>query len=133
MAKPVERGMNRFYTLFGIVGVIGLAAIGYLAMRGGAPISVPVLADARHLRRALTELVDNGHMHGATPVRMIFEADDDTATITIADGGPGIPERNRDHVRGPSGCIARDCPSAVKMGTFVSDRAVPRRQSRQPA
>ena len=66
-----------------------------------APISVPVLADARHLRRALTELVDNGHMHGATPVRMIFEADDDTATITIADGGPGIPERNRDHVFEP--------------------------------
>ena len=42
MAKPVERGMNRFYTVFAVVGVIGLAAIGYLAMRGGAPISVPV-------------------------------------------------------------------------------------------
>jgi protein-disulfide isomerase len=42
MAKPVERGMNRFYTLFGIVGVIGLGAIGYLAMRSGKPISVPV-------------------------------------------------------------------------------------------
>ena len=42
MAKPVERGVNRFYTVFGIVGVIGVAAIGYLALRSGTPISVPV-------------------------------------------------------------------------------------------
>lgn len=42
MAKPVERGMNRFYTLFGIVGVLGVLAIGFLALRSGGPISVPV-------------------------------------------------------------------------------------------
>ena len=42
MAKPVERGVNRFYTVFGIVGVLGVAAIGYLALRSGTPISVPV-------------------------------------------------------------------------------------------
>ena len=42
MAKPVERGMNRFYTLFGIVGVLGVVAIGFLALRSGGPISVPV-------------------------------------------------------------------------------------------
>ena len=66
-----------------------------------SPVSVPVLADARHLRRALTELVDNGHMHGAAPVRIIFEADDDTAAITIADGGTGIAARDRVHVFEP--------------------------------
>jgi protein-disulfide isomerase len=42
MAKPVERGMNRFYTVFGIVGVLGLAAIGYLALAGQKPVSIPV-------------------------------------------------------------------------------------------
>lgn len=66
-----------------------------------APVSVPVLADARHLRRALSELVENGHVHGAAPVRIIFEADEHTATLTVADGGPGIPARNRDHVFEP--------------------------------
>lgn len=42
MAKPVERGMNRFYTVFGIVGVVGLAAIGYLALGGKNAVSIPV-------------------------------------------------------------------------------------------
>lgn len=42
MAKPVERGMNRFYTVFGIVGVGGLAAIGFLALRGKNTVSIPV-------------------------------------------------------------------------------------------
>ena len=42
MAKPVERGMNRFYTLFAVVGVLGLAAIGYLALAGSKPVSIPV-------------------------------------------------------------------------------------------
>jgi protein-disulfide isomerase len=34
--------MNRFYTVFGIVAVVGIGAIGYLAMRGSGPISIPV-------------------------------------------------------------------------------------------
>jgi protein-disulfide isomerase len=42
MAKPVERGLNRFYTLFAIVAVAGLAAIAYLAMRGSSSVSIPV-------------------------------------------------------------------------------------------
>jgi protein-disulfide isomerase len=42
MAKPVERGVSRFYTVFGIVGILGLVAIGYLALQTGTPISVPV-------------------------------------------------------------------------------------------
>lgn len=44
MAKPVERGMNRFYTLMGIVGVAGLAAIGYLALGRRSNVSIPVNA-----------------------------------------------------------------------------------------
>ena len=42
MSKHVERGMNRFYSVFAIVGVLGLAAIGYLALAGGKPVSIPV-------------------------------------------------------------------------------------------
>ena len=42
MAKPVERGMNRFYSVFAIIGVLGLGAIGYLALSGGKPVSIPV-------------------------------------------------------------------------------------------
>ena len=42
MAKPVERRMNRFYTLFAVVGVLGLGAIGYLALAGSKPVSIPV-------------------------------------------------------------------------------------------
>ncbi len=42
MAKPAERGMNRFYAVLGIVGVAGLAVIGYLALGGGRSVSIPV-------------------------------------------------------------------------------------------
>lgn len=62
------------------------------------PASAPVVADARHLRRALTELVDNGHVHGSAPVRVIVDADEHRATITVADGGTGVPARARDQV-----------------------------------
>lgn len=42
MAKPVQPGLNRFYTVLGIVSVVGLGAIGYLALGGGKPVSIPV-------------------------------------------------------------------------------------------
>jgi protein-disulfide isomerase len=42
MAKPVQRGLNRFYTVLGIVGVAGLGAIGYLALGREKGVSIPV-------------------------------------------------------------------------------------------
>ena len=37
-----QRGMNRFYTLLGVVGVAGLGFIGYLAVAGGDSVPIPV-------------------------------------------------------------------------------------------
>ena len=37
-----QGGLNRFYTVLGIVGVAGLGAIGYLALRGENTVSIPV-------------------------------------------------------------------------------------------
>jgi protein-disulfide isomerase len=34
--------MSRFYTLFGVIGVVGLAAIGYMAVKGSKRVSIPV-------------------------------------------------------------------------------------------
>jgi protein-disulfide isomerase len=39
---PVQGGLNRFYTLLGVVGVAGLAVIGYLAVKGGDSVAIPV-------------------------------------------------------------------------------------------
>jgi protein-disulfide isomerase len=38
---PVQGGLNRFYTLLGVIGVAGLAVIGYLALKGRQTISIP--------------------------------------------------------------------------------------------
>jgi anti-sigma regulatory factor (Ser/Thr protein kinase) len=90
-----------------------------------APLSVPVLADARHLRRALGEVIDNGHVHGGAPVRIVIEADEDVASITIADAGRGIPAADRDRVFDAYTRLdLPDGPSGLGLGLTIARRLV---------
>lgn len=70
--------------------------------------SVLVAGRAPLLRRALGELLDNAHLHGRPPVRLVFEADGDRyVLLTISDNGPGIPARDRETVFEPFGRLDR--------------------------
>jgi hypothetical protein len=77
------------------------------------PSSVLVRADASYLRRVVQELVDNGHLHGEPPVRIIFELaggeheHEHDVSVTVADSGPGVPLADRRRVFEPYGRLDR--------------------------
>ncbi len=50
--------------------------------------TAPVLVDAEHLGRALTNLVTNAERHGAPPVVVATAG----TTLTVRDAGPGFPD-----------------------------------------
>ncbi|MEO8294965.1 MAG: thioredoxin domain-containing protein [Gemmatimonadota bacterium] len=37
----VQGGLNRFYTVIGVIGVLGLGVIGYMALKGRETVSIP--------------------------------------------------------------------------------------------
>lgn len=49
-----------------------------------------VLADPRHLRQVVANLVFNAHRHGDQPIRIAGRVGTDDYTIEVADSGPGI-------------------------------------------
>ena len=61
---------------------------------GGAP---------RLLRRMIRNLIDNAQRHGAPPVEVSAEfiASPPSVKITVSDGGPGLPEADRERVFEP--------------------------------
>lgn len=54
--------------------------------------SVLVRCDGFHLRQVVANLVSNALRHGAPPVTVSVTADQASATVTVADEGPGVPE-----------------------------------------
>jgi PAS domain S-box-containing protein len=54
--------------------------------------------DARRVEQVVANLVRNavGHTPAGTPIRVIVSSDEDAATITVEDEGPGIPEHLRE-------------------------------------
>ncbi|HEX7166336.1 MAG TPA: GAF domain-containing sensor histidine kinase [Acidimicrobiales bacterium] len=91
------------------------------SVRGPSP--VPVRSDARHLRRALAELVDNGHLHGAPPVRILVAAGESEATLTVADGGDGVPAAERERVFEPYGRLERSANApGLGLGLTIARR-----------
>ncbi|ETK37400.1 ATP-binding protein [Microbispora sp. ATCC PTA-5024] len=63
-----------------------------------APSPAVVLGDGLDLRRVLTNLVDNALRHAASAVSVAVRTDGDTAELTVADDGPGIPAEDRERV-----------------------------------
>lgn len=67
-------------------------------LSGSAP---EITGDARLLRRAIRNLLDNAYAHGAPPVRVTLSRDGDTVVLTVSDKGPGIARRHLDRVFQP--------------------------------
>lgn len=75
-------------------------------MQGGivenaVPRDFAIFADRDQLYRAIDNLVLNAFQAGATKVTVSAEADSETVSIEIADNGPGLPPRVRDHLFEP--------------------------------
>jgi signal transduction histidine kinase len=87
---------------FDAVPLLGEVAGRYAAAR--VPVrstdgpAVYVSADREELRRALSNLVDNGARHAATEVVLAAEVRDGQALLTVTDDGPGIPPAERQRV-----------------------------------
>jgi signal transduction histidine kinase len=62
----------------------------------GAPLTVT--ADRRLLRHLVRNLLDNATRHGQPPLRAELRREGDAAIVDICDGGPGIPEAERERV-----------------------------------
>jgi two-component system OmpR family sensor kinase len=62
--------------------------------------SVPVLGNPDELHRMVLNLLDNAvsHTPDGARIRVRVEADGATATLEVADDGPGIPDANREQV-----------------------------------
>jgi len=60
-----------------------------------------IRGDPRLLHRLLRNLLENASKHGAPPIVVHIEVDDGVVTMTVSDGGQGIPEADRDKVFQP--------------------------------
>jgi signal transduction histidine kinase len=63
--------------------------------------SVTVRGDPRLLRRLLRNLLENARRHGSPPTQVRITHDAATATITVWDSGPGVPESELESVFRP--------------------------------
>ncbi len=110
---------------------VGRALVGEAERIGRAtdlrgPKSVLVVGRTQTLRRAVKELLDNAHLHGRPPVRLIFEAHGDRhVVLTVSDGGPGVPTAERASVFEPFGRLDRpsDGPG-IGLGLSIVTRLV---------
>jgi two-component system, OmpR family, sensor histidine kinase CiaH len=77
-----------------------LAEVAGVALTVEGPSSAPALGDARHLQRAVANLVRNAVEHsprgGEVRVRTVVE--DGRSLVRVADRGPGIPPEQLAHV-----------------------------------
>jgi signal transduction histidine kinase len=85
------------------VDLLALAAEEAAHYEGAAVAGTPVTVqgDARLLRRLIRNLLENAKRHGAPPVEVVVQADASTATLSVADHGPGIAEADRARIFEP--------------------------------
>ena len=73
----------------------------------GAALCIPsggpwiATADARLLRRALTNLLRNAKRHGVPPISIRLAATPTDLSVAVLDRGPGVPEADRDRIFEP--------------------------------
>jgi signal transduction histidine kinase len=60
-----------------------------------------VCGDSRLLRRVVRNLLENAQRHGAPPIKVELRRDGTGAVLDVLDGGPGIPEAERERVFAP--------------------------------
>lgn len=88
------------------------------------PLHIDAKGVAAPLRRALNELADNSHRHGAMPVRMVIEPGD-WVSITVTDAGPGVPIFQAHKLFEPYVRLERDTDGpGVGLGLTIVQQAV---------
>lgn len=79
--------------------------------------SVRVQGDARFLRRAIRNLLENAQRHApAESMEVRIAADQNTAHITVCDRGPGVPESERERIFEPFYRLPGTAESGTGMG-----------------
>jgi signal transduction histidine kinase len=67
-----------------------------------------VTGDPRLLRRMVRNLLENAERHGTPPVRVTVARAGARLTLDVADGGAGVPERERERVFTPFHRLGQD-------------------------
>lgn len=70
---------------------LGMVSVDAGSIRVEGP-PVRASADAAHVQRIATNLVENAFKYGAPPVVVEVRATDGMAELSVRDGGPGVPE-----------------------------------------
>ena len=93
------------FDLAGLVSDIATEISAREGQSGMIETSVPrdlyIFADRDQLYRVISNLVLNAFQAGATKVSVAAEADTETTSIEIADNGPGLPAKVREHLFEP--------------------------------
>ena len=74
------------------------AQVSGLAVEVDGPTSAMVMGDAEWLRRVFDNLLDNARKYGEPPVRIEIAAGPGAVVVSVMDGGPGVPEHERERV-----------------------------------
>jgi signal transduction histidine kinase len=69
---------------------------------------VIITGDPRLLRRLIRNLLENAKRHGKPPVRIEVSHPPRQAILDVIDGGPGIPDAEREHIFTPFYRLASD-------------------------
>ncbi len=69
---------------------ISAAATGRPDVETSVPSDLACLADPRHVRRVLTNLIANAYRHGRAPVVVTASVDGGTVRTTVCDAGQGV-------------------------------------------
>jgi signal transduction histidine kinase len=84
--------------------------------------------DANHLRMAISNLIRNATAYSPAggAVEMTIGADDDGATISVADRGPGVPPSERETIFDPfmRGKLGQSTRFGKGLGLFIARRVV---------
>jgi two-component system phosphate regulon sensor histidine kinase PhoR len=92
------------------------------------PDGIEVLADADHLRGAMTNVIRNAILYSPpeTRVSVRVEVEGDTARVTVRDQGPGVPVGERDSIFDPfmRGAAAYLSRTGNGLGLFITRRVL---------
>ena len=67
-----------------------------------------VQGDARLLRRLVRNLLENAQKHGSPPVEIDLRRERDVFVLEVIDGGPGVPQAERERVFSPFHRLSKD-------------------------
>lgn len=101
-AQPPEL---TYFDLAGLISDIGTDIAAGETQTGMIENSVPldfdIFADRDQLYRAISNLVLNAFQAGATKVGVTVDTQGETISVRVADNGPGLPDRVREHLFEP--------------------------------